>query len=83
MIFTIFFFSFLTALRGIWAYGIPRAKNQIQASVLTYAAAKVTLDPLTTAMEPVSWRCSDAADPLAPQWKLQPPSHFISCPMHT
>ena len=51
-----------------------QARDQIQAAVVTYAAALATLDPLThcagLGIEPVSWRYRDATDPIAPHREL-------------
>ena len=82
--FFFFFFGRLTAYGA--PYGVP-SQDQIRAMVLTYAAAAVTPDPLThcarPGIEPVSWRCRDAANPTVPQQEL--PSALLSsvrlCPV--
>ena len=55
-------------------YGSSWVRDQIRATVATYIAAATTQDPLTECarpgLEPVSWCCKDATDPIAPQWEL-------------
>ena len=59
------------ATHGTWS---SEARNQIQATVVTYAAAVATIDPLIhctgPGIQPVSWRYRDAANPVAPQQEL-------------
>ena len=51
-----------------------QARDQIQATVVTYWATVAMLDPLThcagLGIKPTSWSCKFAADPIAPQWEL-------------
>ena len=62
-------FFFFWPLCGIWS---SQARDQIKATVLTYASAVAMLDPLThcAGIKHVSWHCRDAADLIAPQWEL-------------
>ena len=64
-------FFFFLATPGIWSYW---ARDQIRATVVTYTAAVATPNPLTPCagpgIEPVSWRCRDAANPVVPQREL-------------
>ena len=50
-------------------FGVP-ARDQIQDTMVTYAAASTMQDPLThytgLGIEPASWCCRDAADPIVP-----------------
>ena len=67
-----FFFFFLFWLpHGIWNFW---ARDQIQAAVVTQAAAVATVEPLThcagPGIEPACWRCKDTADPIVPQGAL-------------
>ena len=56
---------------SIWS---SKARDQIRATVVTYATAVAKLDPLTHCAEletkPASWHCRDATDPAAPQQEL-------------
>ena len=68
----IFFFSFLFWLPcGIWR---SQARGQIRVAVVTSAIAGATPDSLAhcagPGIEPASWGCRDAVDPVAPQWEL-------------
>ena len=62
---------FFGPLQGIAS---SQVRDQIRATVATCAAAVATLDQLNhctqLGMEPVSWRCREAADPIVPQWGL-------------
>ena len=62
---------FFLATPHIWSYW---ARDQIRATVVTYTAAVATPNPLTPCagpgIEPVSWRCRDAANPVVPQREL-------------
>ena len=55
-----------------WA---PRAHGVLVQGFRSKAQLQPTPDPLTHSagpgIEPVSWRCRDATDPIAPQWELQ------------
>ena len=74
---------------GVWG---SWARDQIQAAGATYAAAAAAPDPLShcagLGIDPSSWHCRDAADPIELQWELQllhifkpHPSHVVvSCP---
>ena len=63
-----FFFLFCTP-HGTWS---SWARDGIQAAVATQGAAR--LDPVThhpgQGIEPVSWHCRDATDPVAPQEEI-------------
>ena len=65
------FFSLFWLPHSIWT---SQAKEQIRATGTTYAAAAATPDLLIhcarLGMEPVSWSCGVATDPIAPQWEL-------------
>ena len=67
----LFFFSFLATL---WHMN-SQARDQIQATVVTYTTAVATLAPLTHCARPgielASWRCRDTTNPIAPQQELQ------------
>ena len=67
-----FLFCFVRFLfwlpHGIWSFW---AQDYIQATVATYAAVAVTLDPAGLGIEPVSWHWRDAIDPTVPQWEPQ------------
>ena len=70
--FSFLFFSFLFWLpHGIWS---SQDRDQIRASVATYATAAATRGPLTPLcwprIKPASWCCGDAADPVVPQREL-------------
>ena len=56
------------------AYGVPRARDQIWATVATYNAAAATLDPLThgarPGIKPASQLSGDVNNPVAPQQEL-------------
>ena len=49
-------------------------RDQVRATAVNYAAPAATQDPLThcagPGIEPVSWHCRDAADPIVPQREL-------------
>ena len=53
--------------------------------MVTFVTAAATLDPLThcagPGMEPVSWHCRDATDPIAPQREFSDlqSSHHLFC----
>ena len=55
-------------------YASSQTRGQIQAAVSTYVAAAAMPDPLThfagAGIELASWRCRDAANPIAPQPQL-------------
>ena len=61
-----FFFS---PTHSVWS---PQARDQFQTTVVTCATALATLDPLTHStglgIDPVSWRCRDTTDPVAPSF---------------
>ena len=65
-----FFFTWLSC-----SISSAQERGQIRATVATYAAASATLDPLIhcsgPGIEPLTWHCRNAADPVAPQWELQ------------
>ena len=77
LIYSNFFFSFFDCSK-IWN---SQARDQIQAAVVTYTSMAATPGPLTycsgLGIEPVSWCCRDAADPVVPQREL-PPAVFKS-----
>ena len=64
------------------AYGVPQARDQIQAAVVTYTTAVTALDPLPMpgcipipipmlGMESASWRYRDGTNPVATQQELR------------
>ena len=72
--FILLFFSLMAIPGAIILRGSSWANDWTLATAVTYAAAAAMPDPLThcsgLGMEPVSWRCRDAANPVAPQQEL-------------
>ena len=70
--FFLFFFFLFFCLPP--AYESCWARDQIQATVATNAAAAAILDPLThctgPGIRPETWHCRDTASPIVPEWKL-------------
>jgi len=68
----LFFFLVTPRHMGVWS---SWARDQIRDSVVTYAAAAATQDPLTHCAKPgielASWQCRDSTDPVAPWQELQ------------
>ena len=68
-----YLFTYLTHRppQGTWS---SRARDQIRAAVVTYAAAVTMPDPLNhcarPGIEPVSWHCRDVTDLIVPRWEL-------------
>ena len=64
------------------AYRVPGPGIGYKPQLWPYAAAVVTPHPLAhcagLGIEPVSWHCRDATDPVMPQWEIQPFSSYIS-----
>ena len=70
-VYKLLFFLFFWPPHSIWS---SLARDQIQGAVANNTAATATWDLLTHCagpwIEPVSWHCRDAANPIAPQWEL-------------